>query len=47
MATPIIRVRDLTVSYGGHRLLDGVSLDIERGEIMALLGVSIAAPPGN
>jgi phospholipid/cholesterol/gamma-HCH transport system ATP-binding protein len=40
MASPIISIRDLTVSYGDHRVLDGVNLDIERGEVLALLGAS-------
>src|SRR5271170_839689 len=40
MTNPIISVRDLIVSYGGRRVLDGVNLDIERGEVMALLGAS-------
>jgi phospholipid/cholesterol/gamma-HCH transport system ATP-binding protein len=40
MATPIISVRDLTVCYGGRRVLDGVNLDVERGEVMVLLGGS-------
>ena len=40
MADPIISVSGLTVVYGGHRVLDGVSLDIEPGEVMVLLGGS-------
>lgn len=40
MATPIISVRGLTVSYGDHRVLNGVDLDIQRGEVLALLGGS-------
>ncbi len=40
MANPIISVRDLTVSYGGRRVLDGVNLDVEHGEVMALIGGS-------
>jgi phospholipid/cholesterol/gamma-HCH transport system ATP-binding protein len=40
MVSPIISVRDLTVCYGGRRVLDGVNLDVERGEVMALLGGS-------
>ncbi|MBV8450945.1 MAG: ATP-binding cassette domain-containing protein [Deltaproteobacteria bacterium] len=40
MATPIISVRGLTVSYGDHRVLNGVDLDIQRGEVLALLGAS-------
>jgi phospholipid/cholesterol/gamma-HCH transport system ATP-binding protein len=37
---PIISVRDLVVEYDGRRVLDGVNLDIEPGEIMVLLGGS-------
>jgi len=40
MADPIISVKDLTVVYGSHSVLDGVNLDIERGEVMVLLGGS-------
>jgi len=40
MADPIISVTDLTVVYGGKRVLDGVSLEIEPGEVMVLLGGS-------
>jgi len=40
METPIISVRDLTVRYGSHRVLDGVNLDVVRGEVMVLLGGS-------
>jgi phospholipid/cholesterol/gamma-HCH transport system ATP-binding protein len=36
----IISIRDLVVEYGGHRVLDGLSLDIEHGETMVLLGGS-------
>ena len=34
MASPIISIRDLTVSYGDHCVLDGVNLDIERDKIL-------------
>ena len=40
MGEPIISVAGLTVVYGGRCVLDGVSLDIQRGEIMVLLGSS-------
>lgn len=36
----IVSIRDLVVEYDGRRILDGLSLDIEHGEIMVLLGGS-------
>jgi len=36
----IISIRDLVVEYDGHRVLDRLSLDIEQGETMVLLGGS-------
>ena len=36
----MISIRDLVVEYGGRRVLDGLSLDIEAGETMVLLGGS-------
>ena len=36
----MISVDGLTVEYEGKRVLDNVSLDIERGEVMVLLGCS-------
>jgi phospholipid/cholesterol/gamma-HCH transport system ATP-binding protein len=38
--TPIISIRDLVVEYDGRRVLNGLNLDIERGETMVLLGGS-------
>ncbi len=35
-----LSIEALTVSYGGTRVLDRVSLDVERGEMIALLGSS-------
>jgi phospholipid/cholesterol/gamma-HCH transport system ATP-binding protein len=37
---PAISVRDVVVSYDGRRVLDGINLDISRGETMVLLGGS-------
>ncbi|GAA0365172.1 ABC transporter ATP-binding protein [Microbispora corallina] len=33
-----IDVRQLTMAYGGTRVLDGVDLDVRRGEVFTLLG---------
>lgn len=35
---PLLTVRGIQKSYGGLRAIDNVSLDIERGEIVALVG---------
>jgi len=40
MSDPVITVDGLTVEYGNHRVLDHVSLEIQRGEIMVMLGGS-------
>ncbi len=40
MTEPIISVRDLSVSYEGQQVLHGVNLDIQRNEILVLLGGS-------
>jgi phospholipid/cholesterol/gamma-HCH transport system ATP-binding protein len=37
---PAISVRDVVVNYNGRRVLDGINLDISRGETMVLLGGS-------
>jgi phospholipid/cholesterol/gamma-HCH transport system ATP-binding protein len=37
---PAISVRDVVVSYNGRRVLDGINLDVARGETMVLLGGS-------
>ena len=37
---PAISARDVVVSYNGRRVLDGINLDISRGETMVLLGGS-------
>ena len=40
MPTPIISIDGLTVEYEGKRVLGGVSLDIQPGEVMVLVGGS-------
>src|SRR5262245_28069538 len=36
----VIRVRDLVVGFNGARVLDGLSLDVRRGEILGFVGAS-------
>ena len=38
MSEPILSVRDLHIGFGGVTVLDGVSLDVKRGEIRGLIG---------
>jgi branched-chain amino acid transport system ATP-binding protein len=40
MTEPVLRVRDLRVSYGGIAAVKGVSLEVERGEIVTLIGAN-------
>lgn len=40
MAEPIISVEGLTVEYDGKRVLNDISLEIESGEVMVLVGGS-------
>jgi len=35
---PILEVKNLTMDFGGLRALDGVDLDMRKGEIVALIG---------
>jgi len=37
---PIIRVQGLTVAFGQRRVLDGLDLDVGRGEILGFVGAS-------
>ena len=38
MDTPCISVRNLTKSFGHRRVVDGLSFDVAKGEVFALLG---------
>ena len=40
MTEPIISVRDLSVSFGTHRVLERVNLDVRQSEVIVLLGAS-------
>jgi len=35
---PVLEVKGLTMDFGGLRALDGIDLDVSRGEIVALIG---------
>ena len=37
---PVIEVHDLVTHYGDRKILDGVSLEIQQGEIMVIMGGS-------
>ncbi len=37
---PIIRVRDIWVSFGTNTVLKGLDLDVKRGEILGFVGAS-------
>jgi phospholipid/cholesterol/gamma-HCH transport system ATP-binding protein len=36
----IIRVRDISVQFGANKILDGLNLDVRRGEILGFVGPS-------
>ncbi len=38
MTAPALRIRGLTKTYGSHRAVDGLDLDVETGEVFSLLG---------
>ena len=40
VAMPLLEISDLTVSYGPVRALKGVSLHVDEGEVVALLGAN-------
>ena len=38
MSSPLLSVRDLSVRFGGVRAVEGVSFDVQRGEVFTLIG---------
>ena len=36
----ILEIRDLVVSYGGIEAVKGISLDVEQGKIVTLIGAN-------
>ncbi len=37
---PVVHIRDLTVGFGPRNVLDGLSMDVRRGEILGVVGGS-------
>ncbi len=37
---PLLVVKDLAVAYGGIKALKGVSLEVRRGEVVAMIGAN-------
>ena len=38
MDAPLVEMRDMSISFGGIRAVDGVSVDLRAGEVVGLLG---------
>lgn len=38
MTTPLVQLKDISISFGGVRAVDGVSIDLHPGEVVGLLG---------
>ncbi len=38
MSTPIVELKNISISFGGVRAVDNVSLDVEPGQVVGLLG---------
>ncbi len=36
--SPVLRIRDLSASYGGRHILDGVNLEVNPGQIVTIIG---------
>ena len=40
MAETLLQVKDLIKEYEGNRILDGVNLEIEQGQVVVVVGPS-------
>ena len=38
MTAPLVEMRDMSIAFGGIKAVDGVSVDLNAGEVVALLG---------
>ena len=36
----MLEVKDVRKTFGGLKVLDGISLDVEKGDVLAILGLS-------
>ena len=36
--TPLVQVKDLSIAFGGIKAVDGASVDLYPGEVVAILG---------
>jgi polar amino acid transport system ATP-binding protein len=39
-AAPLVRIRDLKKSFGANQVLRGVDIDVERGQVVSVIGTS-------
>lgn len=37
-SNPVLKVRDLTLTFGGVRAISGLNLDVDAGEVLAIIG---------
>jgi polar amino acid transport system ATP-binding protein len=40
VSTPLVHIRGLAKSFGSHRVLEGIDLDVAKGDVVVLLGPS-------
>src|SRR5687767_13091534 len=39
-AAPLLRIKDLHKSFGGNEVLKGISVDVQAGEVVSVIGAS-------
>ena len=39
-SVPVVRIRGVKKSFGSNRVLDGVDLDVHKGEVVVVIGPS-------
>ena len=43
--TPLVELRDISISFGGIRAVDHVTVDLHAGEVVGLLGITAPENP--